>query len=55
MASEKVRQLARENPEAFENVAGYCDGQLGEHLMQVLREETEPQTQNADQVAASAD
>lgn len=40
MASERVRELAREHPEAFERVANARDDKLAEHLNQVLEEET---------------
>lgn len=41
MANERVRELAREHPEAFAKIAGVSDGQLGKHLNQVLEEETD--------------
>lgn len=40
MAGERVRKLAREHPEAFKNVATARDDDLGDHLLEVLEEET---------------
>jgi hypothetical protein len=39
MASERVRELARKHPEAFERIANIRDDLVGEHMSQVLREE----------------
>jgi len=40
MPGERVRKLARENPEAFRNVAEMADDELGKILLETLDEET---------------
>jgi len=40
MPSERVQELARKHPDAFERIANIRDDQVGEHMSQVLREET---------------
>jgi len=39
MVSERVRELAREEPEAFERVARARDDRLQDKLLQILEEE----------------
>lgn len=43
MASEEIRQFAREDPETFEEVANMLDNDVCDHLQEVLEEETSQQ------------
>lgn len=51
MASENVRQLAREHPEAFRRVANMRDDCIQDHMLEVLQEET--QAKQADESQAT--
>lgn len=47
MASNEVRELAREHPDAFRRVANMQDDALQDHLLSVLREETQAEQDRA--------